>query len=759
VAPIALAIALLLVCAAPASASELLLRDRVIVARAANSTCSELSHGGAGTVRTSLTAPAGGYLTARLDASSGDWDLAVFRRSGGEAVAASAYRGATEVASGFVRRGDRLVVRACRLSGSAGRARVSVALERIAGRRARRRASVVRVATPSAARKRRLGRLGLDVTEHGGPGFVSVVLHGARDAARLRAAGFTYSAAVAPPRPRARAAALPSGRTLTYRRLADYGNEMKALAAANPDLVRPITLAHTSRQGRPVEGLEITTDPTARDGKPVLLQLGMHHAREWPAAEHPLEWAYDLIQAYRAGDVRTRTLVESVRTIIVPVVNPDGFNFSREDGEARGHGGGFAGFDASFAEFHRKNCTAAGCVVSQGVDLNRNYGDLWGGPGASPNPTVETYRGTGPFSEPESQNIRELISGRQVVMMITNHTFGNEILRQPGLFSDGPTPDEPLLKAVGDEMAAENGYDNVFSYTIGDHVGTTDGWSYYTTGGLGYVIEMGPSNFHPPYAENIQHYDGSAVPGGGNREAYYVAMESAANSAHHAVLTGSAPAGALLRLTKSFTNRTSIGPPTNESFDTSMVVPASGSFVWHVNQSARPLVPGERWTLTCELPEGSVQLTQAIAIARGQTLQPDLSACGPPATPTAPSGGGGGRVDAGFTATMTARFNGRLYRVRVRGALEDVEPGPSARHCAGMVNVAVRARGRIVKRGRTAVDATCHFARTLTFRPRALPRALRRRGVRLRLQTAARWSGNSFVLPAVQRRSLRVRRG
>jgi hypothetical protein len=531
---------------------------------------------------------------------------------------------------------------------------------------------------------------------------------------------------------------------------------MKALALANSDLVNPITLAHTSRQGRPVEGLEITTNPTARDGKPVLLQLGTHHAREWPSAEHPLEWAYELINAYRAGDTRTRALVESVRTIIVPVVNPDGFNFSREDGEVNGHGGGFAGFTAGEAEFHRKNCTAAGCVVSQGVDLNRNYGDLWGGPGTSSNPTSDNYRGTGPFSEPEAQNIRELISGRQVVMMITNHTFANEILRQPGVFSDGPTPDEPLLKAVGDEMAAENGYANVFSYTMGDHVGTTDGWSYYTTGGLGYVFEIGPSYFHPPYADNVQHYDGSAVPGGGNREAYYVAMESAANPAHHALLTGSAPAGAVLRLTKSFTNRTSVGPPTNERFDSSMVVPASGSFGWHVNQSARPLVPGERWTLTCERPEGSVQVSQEITIARGQTMQPNLSACGPP---PAGAGGPGGRVAPGLTARMSARFNGRRYRVRVRGALEDVEPGPSARHCAGIVNVAVRARGRIVKRGRTAVDATCHYARTLTFRPRALPRSLRRRGVRLRLQATARWPGNSFVLPAVERRVLRVRRG
>ena len=321
----------------------------------------------------------------------------------------------------------------------------------------------------------------------------------------------------------------------------------------------------------------ITTNPTARDGKPVYLQLGMHHAREWPAAEYPLEWAYELISAYRAGDPRTRSLVGSVRTIIVPVVNPDGFNFSREDGQVKGHGGGFSGFNGSDAEFHRKNCTAASCVVNGGVDLNRNYGDLWGGPGASSNPSVETYRGTAPFSEPESQNIRELISGRQVVMMITNHTFGNEILRQPGMSSEPVTPDEPRFKAVGDEMAAENGYANVFSYTIGDHVGTTDGWSYYTTGGLGYVIETGPSNFHPPYAEAIQEYDGSAVPGGGHSEAFYVAMESAANLAHHAVLAGNAAPGTILRLTKSFTNRTSIGCPRASASTRPLRCPAPGT--------------------------------------------------------------------------------------------------------------------------------------------------------------------------------------
>jgi carboxypeptidase T len=745
----ALGLVLLLVCAVPASASELLLRDRVIVSRAASSTCSERAHGGAGSARTSLTAPAGGYLTARLGASSGDWDLAVFRSSGGEAVAASAYRGATEVASGFVRRGDRLIIRACRRTGVARRARVSVRLERIAGRRAHRRASLVRVATPTDARRRRLGRLGLDVTEHSGPGFVSVVLHGARDAARLRAAGFTYTAAVAAARPRARAATLPSGRTLTYRRLADYGNEMKALALANPDLVKPITLAHTSRQGRPVEGLEITTNPNARDGKPVYLQLGMHHAREWPSAEYPLEWAYELIQAYRAGDARTRTLVESVRTIIVPVVNPDGFNFSREDGQVNGHSGGFSGFDGSEAEFHRKNCSAASCVVNEGVDLNRNYGDLWGGPGTSSTPTLETYRGSAPFSEPESQNIRELISGRQVVTMISNHTFANEILRQPGVVAEGPTPDETLYKAVGDEMAAENGYANVFSYAMGDHVGTTDGWSYYTTGGLGYVIETGPSYFHPPYAETVQEYDGSAVPGGGNREAFYVAMESAANSAHHALLAGNAPPGAILRLTKSFTNRTSIGPPTNEHFDTSIEVPGSGRFEWHVNQSSRPLVPNEHWTLTCERPEGTVLTTQQVTIGRGQMQELDLSACGPPGPPPDL------RVRPRLRAALAAGLRHGLYRVHLTGALLGV--GDFER-CDGAVAVALLAGGKPVRKRRIGLDERCRFELRFKRARREMPKALRRKGARLTFQAVVRWPGNESLAPAERQLRKRARR-
>ena len=222
------------------------------------------------------------------------------------------------------------------------------------------------------------------------------------------------------------------------------------------------------------------------------------------------------------------------------------------------------------------------------MDPNRNYGGFWGGPGASGDPTNETYYGPGPFSEPETQNVRELISARQVTTLITNHTFSNLVLRPPGIQVQGPTPDEPIYKALGDAMAAENGYTSQLSYQLYDTTGTTEDWSYYATGGLGYTFEIGPEHFHPPFAETVAEYDG------GNRAAYFLAQENTADPARHSVLTGRAPAGAVLRLKKTFQTPTSQDTTFTDTLDSTLRSPAGGSFEWHVNPSTRPLVAQER---------------------------------------------------------------------------------------------------------------------------------------------------------------------
>jgi murein tripeptide amidase MpaA len=585
---------------------------------------------GAGYVQRTVAAPAVGTVTARLSGSSGDWDVAVFDALTGRLVAGSAYRGSREIASGYTPMATSLIVQACRVAGGAGTADLQIVTEAIdvSGATAQ-PSSLVRVATPTLARANALADLGLDLTEHGGPGYREVVLHGAADATRLTAAGFQYQVRVADLAAQSRldrradatfdavtvASELPSGRT-TYRRLFDYSEDMKRLAREHPDLVRPITLPHTTYEGRPVEGIEITTSPGARDGKPVFLQMGAHHAREWPSAEHAMEWAYELIIGYRRGDAQTRRLVETTRTIVVPVVNSDGFNASREAGELQGGGDGRGGTadDETINilthpnEYRRKNCRflddseGGSClqpafgIAAAGVDPNRNYGGFWGGPGASADPTNETYRGPGPFSEPDTQNVRELVSSRQVTTLITNHTFSNLVLRPPGIQVQGPTPDEPAYKALGDAMAAENGYSSQFGYQLYDTTGTTEDWTYYATGGLGYTFEIGPEHFHPPFEEAVAEYEGTtaAATGGGNREAYFKAQENTADASKHSVIAGQAPANAVLRLKKTFQTPTSQDTTFTDTLDSTMQVSADGSFEWHVNPSTRPLVAQER---------------------------------------------------------------------------------------------------------------------------------------------------------------------
>src|SRR5215210_4771939 len=193
-------------------------------------------------------APARGLVSVRLR-SPGDWDLGVFGRRG-RLVAGSASFGGNVLASGFVRRGERLVVQACRFRGDASSADVSIHFARIERTKAR-RFSLVDVPTPTRADRRRLQTLGLDVTEHGDADSVEVLLHGRGDARTLRATGFRYRVRIADLAAQARrsarrdaahahaaASGLPSGRT-TYRRLPDYDLEMKNLTIQYPSLVRP----------------------------------------------------------------------------------------------------------------------------------------------------------------------------------------------------------------------------------------------------------------------------------------------------------------------------------------------------------------------------------------------------------------------------------------------------------------------------------------------------------------------------------------
>ena len=604
-----------------------------------------------------------GSLEVRLDGTQGDWDVAVFDAAG-KVLAADASPDAQEVASGFALTGGVVHVQACRRSGDAAAVPATLEHSPIAPGAAdaakAAKPKLIDVITPTVEQKQRLLALGLDMTEHGGDESLGVVLHGPDDEAALRKAGLRWTVEVADlvaqdaaaraAEPRVKASAIPSGRT-TYRTLADYNAELKDLAAKNPGLVKLFTMPEKTYGGKDVLGIEITENVNRNDGKPAFFNMGVHHAREWPAGELTMEWALELINGYKRGDARATNVVRNSRNIVVPIVNADGFEASRTAGEIAGQSGGrdetvddtayLVAGAATGGEYRRKNCrlpddSAAGnCTTSlglaeNGVDPNRNYGGLWGGPGADTNPLTQSYRGPGPFSEPESRNVKAIVSRHQVMTLITNHTTAGLVLRAPGLAMLGDPVDENRgYKELGDAMAKENGYFSQKSFELYDTTGTTEDWSYNATGGFGFTFELycGAPNyetgdcddpaFHPRYQRVVEEWDGTnpmadhtndpgpnkGYDGKGNREAYYIAAESAINTQRHSVLEASdLPPGTTLRLTKDFKTQTFPQPQSDgteqplefdDDLETTFDVGETGRVRWHVNPSTRPIVAKE----------------------------------------------------------------------------------------------------------------------------------------------------------------------
>lgn len=623
---------------------------------AADRTCADRARSGArGVALASYRAPMAGFISTRLSSSdSSDWDLALFDTASGDRLAASESFGSHELAQTWVTAGQRVVIQGCLRKGTARRATVATRFSDLEPAATDGVSQLLGVKVGSGADIKRLETLGLDVTHDVKVGEAEVIVHGAKQLAALKGTGFKFSTKIADLAADARrarladmrytstraASPLPSGRT-EYRQYTDFQNEMKALVNDHPSTVRPLEIGKTW-EGRPIEGVEISKDVGAiDDGKPTYVVVGTHHAREWPAAEASMEFALMLAKGY-GKDQRITELLERERVIIVPVLNIDGYLTSRRStipsptDQAVAQGEKPEDFEETHlaesatpggppSAYRRKNCHGSNppgspCEAQYGVDPNRNYGNGWGGPGASTDPGSQTYRGEGPWSEPETQAFWQLSQKRNVTTVISIHNVAALVLRPPGRSTDGFAPDEPLLKQVGDAMADATGYTSQFGWQLYDTSGTTEDWNYAAQGALGYTIEMGPESgqFHMPYQTGVVDEWTGTNGRAGLRGALLIGGEAAAEPKHQATIRGNAPAGRVLRLKKTFKTSTSpvctVSNPSASSgvcegesdpilvddfVDYSRVVPASGAYTWMAGPSTRPFVL-EQWTIGTE---------------------------------------------------------------------------------------------------------------------------------------------------------------
>ncbi|MCX7973135.1 MAG: M14 family metallopeptidase [Candidatus Aminicenantes bacterium] len=295
-----------------------------------------------------------------------------------------------------------------------------------------------------------------------------------------------------------------SGGNGAYHSYSELANELKSLAQKFPSICQLEEIGQ-SVEGRSIFALKISDKAAFNEAEPGILFLGCHHAREWISVEVPLYLGRYLVNNYSLNPL-IQKLIDNSQIWIVPLVNPDGLEYS-----------------IKFYRYWRKN-RRLNSDGSFGVDLNRNYGFNWGidNKGSSPNPASEIYRGTAPFSEPETRAVRDLFLRIPFQALVSYHSYSQVILFPWG-FTTNPADKFQLLfnlaKRMSELMTSVYGRYYAFGQassllylTNGD---TTD-WAYGVAGIPAFTVELPPidilyggffnseSDIQPIFEENLR---------------------------------------------------------------------------------------------------------------------------------------------------------------------------------------------------------------------------------------------------------------
>ncbi|MBI5234491.1 MAG: zinc carboxypeptidase, partial [Deltaproteobacteria bacterium] len=284
------------------------------------------------------------------------------------------------------------------------------------------------------------------------------------------------------------------GQLGAYHTYGEMLTEMKAIASAYPSITRLIDIGDSwekanSIADRDIWAMKITDMPDETElEEPAVLIVGNHHAREIITVEVPLAVIRALTEGY-AKDWRIKRLVDSREIWVVPMMNPDGHNYV-----------------ATADSLWRKNRNTNGYSnpYYQGVDLNRNYSYKWAYDdiGSSPFEDSSVYRGTAPFSEPETQAIKNLMEHRAFILSISYHSYGDLFLFPWG-YIDADTADHDSFDILGRIYTKKNGYrygnakDGIIYNTNGEMCDWVYGETFAKPRGFAVTVEVGDA-FQPP---------------------------------------------------------------------------------------------------------------------------------------------------------------------------------------------------------------------------------------------------------------------
>ena len=267
-----------------------------------------------------------------------------------------------------------------------------------------------------------------------------------------------------------------------YHTTTEQHTHLDELVKAHPDKAETFSIG-TSYKGRDLKAIRISDSVMNSKNKPMIWVDGGIHGREWVASSTALWIATALLGEVDSSlHQEVRQLLEIYQFVILPLSNPDGYEYSRSSKSNR---------------LWRKTRRPSGCkykipLVKEklcpkcyGIDPNRNFDVAFGTAGTTPEPCSETYPGSEAFSEENTKAMRDFIEKNSEIikLYLSYHSYSQLFLKPLG-YSVVLHPDEGIHNRAGDayvdavERTHGYQYESMVSMYLYPNSGSSADWAY-----------------------------------------------------------------------------------------------------------------------------------------------------------------------------------------------------------------------------------------------------------------------------------------
>ena len=211
----------------------------------------------------------------------------------------------------------------------------------------------------------------------------------------------------------------------TYDEFWKFFEDVRNTGSNDKYLTQPISIGR-SYENREMKGFYICDNSSLINKylskKNIILFTSVHHSREPLSLTMIVLMIREILKLMvLPGQSKMKELLRDNVIFFIPVMNPDSYIYINQN---------YYGPNSKNIRMIRKNRHLSSMCNdwTGGVDLNRNYDMKFGADedGSSSNPCHEDYRGTTPFSEPETLALKNYVDGHtNIVTDVNIHTYGN----------------------------------------------------------------------------------------------------------------------------------------------------------------------------------------------------------------------------------------------------------------------------------------------------------------------------------------------